>query len=402
MSDGFILSGHQPSFYHPGILAKRLLIDRRASGRASGCAWLVADQDVNEPGLIQFPDLDEHDRLIRRTWHAVPSRPGVPTCMRTMDGIAAPPRVSSKLPPSIQAGLDAMHEALQDAEGTTVAERFAAANEALVRRLVDTSCNVLHASRLSGTAHGRSILERIADDPIRCAECWNEAIRTVPRSARPLQIDLKDPVATEVPTWSVDRASGLRRKGTLGELRSALAEHTPILPRAFLMTAMVRSCGFETMVHGTGGGRYEAVTNQWANDFLGIELPPIETTTATVLLPLEALAPDDRDLPTPDQVRALEHDPWADPGDKQALVEAIRNAPRGSEERRTRYIDLQSERARQQALIGSRLKTMKSGVEAGREALAGRLVGAERSWAWPLHEIDALREALTNPPGKLA
>ena len=396
MSDGTILSGHQPSFYHPGILAKRLLIDARMQDGASGCAWLVADQDVNEPGLIQFPDLDEHDRLIRRTWHAVAPRPGVPTCMRSVDRIAPPPRVSRKLPPSIQEGLDSMHEALEDAGGATVSERFAEANEALLRRLVDTPCRMLHASRLSETEHGRAILERIVEDPIGCAECWNEAIRAVPRSARPLHIDQEDPNAIEVPTWSVDGDTGLRRKGTLGELRRALAEQEPILPRAFLMTAIVRSSGFETMVHGTGGGRYEVVTNQWAARFLGIELPPIVMTTATVLLPLEAFAPAEQDLPTPEQVRALEHDPWPETGHKQVLVEAIRNAPRGSDERRTRYLDLQSERARQQDLIGSRLLEMKAGVEAGREALAGRLVGEERSWAWPLHDIETLREALTN------
>ena len=55
-----MLSGHQPSFHHPGILAKRLRIDRRAAAAGTDCTWLVADQDINEPGLIGFPDLDGH------------------------------------------------------------------------------------------------------------------------------------------------------------------------------------------------------------------------------------------------------------------------------------------------------------------------------------------------------
>ena len=57
-----ISSGHQPGFHHPGILAKRIALAKEAASRGGGSAWLVADQDIDDPEVIRYPDLDEQER----------------------------------------------------------------------------------------------------------------------------------------------------------------------------------------------------------------------------------------------------------------------------------------------------------------------------------------------------
>jgi hypothetical protein len=313
-----------------------------------------------------------------------------------MGQVTAPPRVSDRLPSSIQDGLDAMHQALIESPGEMVSERFAEANERLFAAWRTVPCRLVHASELSRRPQGRMILDRIVEDPLGCARSWNDAVRIVPRSARALRIDEQDPEATEVPIWTVDPESLHRRPGTLRDLRTALAGEEPILPRAFLMTTMIRSDGFETMVHGTGGGRYEPVTDHWARTFLGLELPPIEVATATVRLPLEALLPAAPQAPTPEEIRRLEHDPWPSPDHKRALLARIDAAEHGSSERQRRYVEMQAERTREQAVIAGRLQEMRTRFEATSATRTRQAIGEDRTWAWPLHDPSTLEFALSS------
>ena len=93
-----------------------------------------------------------------------------------------------------------------------------------------------------------------------CAKIWNAAVALVPRSARPLRMDSNDPQRTEVPFWRVDEDDHRRTTATVADLHRSLKHDTPLLPKAFLMTAIVRSDDCLEMIHGTGGGRYEVVT----------------------------------------------------------------------------------------------------------------------------------------------
>ena len=394
MPAGDILSGHQPCFYHPGILAKRCALEELARRDEVGCSWLVVDQDVNEPGSIEFPDLDDRGRLTRRLWRALPSAPGVPTCHRRVTTITPPPRVSKKLPGSIQDGLDRMHQALVEAAGDTVSERVAAANESLLADWFQTPCRLIRASTLLETEHARDLLEHIRSEPIECARLWNEAVRAVPRSARELRVNTRSLEETEVPVWSIDPNDGTRRPGLLRDLTEALKGDRVILPRAFLMTAIVRSAGYRVMIHGTGGGRYEAVTDQWARTFLGLELAPIMVVSATVTLPLGACTPDASLLPAPGALRRLEHDPWPDTTHKRGLVEAIAKAPPGSVLRRRLYAELHEARLEQAAAISERIQQLKDATTDLGEAMKSRDLAGDRTWPWPRHEPHRLQESL--------
>ena len=148
------------------------------------------------------------------------------------------------------------------------------------------------------------------------------------------------------------------------------------------------------MIHGTGGERYEAVTDQWAREFLNLELAPIAVVTATVILPLEAFVPDVSGLPEPGALRRLEHDPWQDPIHKQSLVDAITRAPRGSSLRRKLYLDLQEQRLEQVGSISHRLQSLSNQTNQASEAMRSRDHAQDRTWPWPLHETSLLQKTL--------
>ena len=90
-----ITSGHQPGFHHPGILAKRFALDSAATPASGDALWLVADQDIDDPEVIRYPDLDEEGRLVARSWRLLPSRRGMPTALRPWGTTTPPPRILS-------------------------------------------------------------------------------------------------------------------------------------------------------------------------------------------------------------------------------------------------------------------------------------------------------------------
>ena len=332
-------SGHQPGFHHPGILAKRLALDAEATESNADPVWLVADQDVNEPEVIRYPDLDPGGRLVSRSWRLRPVVKGVPTCMRAWGPITPPPSVSGDLPRSVRNGLVSIHDALESVEGGTVADRFHAAEELLLEGFTRNRTRFVRASELPDSEAGRSVLHRVLEDPVECARRWNEGLELVPRAGRRLEIDERNPLRTEAPVWLLGE-DGSRRRAGAGEVAQALSSGDPILPRAFLMTTMFRSMTGASMIHGTGAGRYERVTEYWAGEFLELRLPDIRVVSRDLRLPLEELLPPLESDPDRDELRELQHDPWDEPRTKQDWIQRIRAAPRGSRERRDLYLGM--------------------------------------------------------------
>ena len=226
MCAALILSGHQASVYHPGILAKRIELNKRASATGAQAQWLLADQDLNDAEVIRYPDIDTNGRLCIRRWRLCTADARVPTCARPMNVVEQAPRVSSALPGSIQQGLDAIERAVADAPGTTVATRISAANEALLDMLPTVELH--RASTMTDSTAARPFLERIADDPISCAQAWNRALLAAPRAARALRIAAGDPARTEVPLWTLDQ-NNRRQRATARDLREFLAGGAPLL-----------------------------------------------------------------------------------------------------------------------------------------------------------------------------
>ena len=396
MSRQTLLCGHQPGFHHPGVLAKRIMQHDRCLSEGLQPSWIIVDQDTGDPGAIRFPDLDDRGRLIERTWHAVAHAPDHPTGTTDWpNALTEPPVVSSAMPESVHRGLHDMHRALQDAEGDTLAERFHDAHERLLQsrlpELVGPPPAILRGTTILETEAGGRILSSILEAPEACTRAWNDAGRLVPGAARALRIDFDDPDRTEVPCWTLDD-SGRRMPATVDHLKRHQTGDCVIHPRAFLMTAVIRSTSPHPMIHGMGGERYEQVTDRWAKAFLGIQLPPISVCTADLRLPLEAPDSDTSELDPHEAIRRLEHDPWPAETTKIDLAEAIRLAPRRSPERRRLFDEMQTRLRAARGDLQPRLDALREEAMLQGDRSRQRRVASERTWPWPLYENEAILE----------
>ncbi|VAX42420.1 hypothetical protein MNBD_PLANCTO03-650, partial [hydrothermal vent metagenome] len=50
-----VMGGHQPGFWHPGILAKWFAVEAFAARAGAGAAWVVVDQSPGAGTTIQYP-----------------------------------------------------------------------------------------------------------------------------------------------------------------------------------------------------------------------------------------------------------------------------------------------------------------------------------------------------------
>ncbi|MGA0174238.1 MAG: hypothetical protein ACO3NL_11445, partial [Phycisphaerales bacterium] len=232
------------------------------------------------------------------------------------------------------------------------------------------------------------LLDAIADDPRRCAETFNEALRLDPRAARPLEI-ADDRI--EVPLWSIawerprervhlDRREPARtRRERLAE--GANAAPSRLAPRGLLMTGLVRLVA-DLFIHGRGGWRYDRVTERWFAHWLGERLSPMAMATADWRLPFGAEVPSYGDL------RRRWHDPQREDvaGPSEAKLRALRTIaaePRGSSARREAF------RTMHRQLDADRRAARIAGPPGREEEPAA--VAASREWAFPLHDPGSMQ-----------
>lgn len=387
-----VMTGHQAGVWHPGILAKWLIADETARADDAAVAALVVDQDVNEAGRIAYPTLGP-DGSLRVA--SLPARPAAAAAAPT--GLLPPTRLDAPAAPpvaDIAERLERIRAAVDlETRAPNLALQMSLANSQLLRERFPAMAPVANvaASALLRTPIGERLLGAMQRDPAACAAAYNQALAADPRVARPLGPD-------ELPLWRlVADPRAPRREPVRGkDLSGALA------PRAMLMTAIARIALGDLFVHGTGGGRYERVTEVWLGRWLGVDpdalVAPMAVATATVRLPLEgrlAAGP----ITTAADLRRAAFDPDAAEGAdgpsaaKRRLLAAIDAAPRRSGERRAAYRAMLAHLDERRRATATRLEVMRDAVAASRALAASIDVARSRTWPWPLHD-DATLTAL--------
>lgn len=397
-----VMSGHQCAIHHPGILAKRLAASAFAGKAGAAGAWLWVDQDDNNPTRIDLPTKSPDGRLARRTWtlDARPTPAGTPTGSRAaLDRVARP----DFEPIGVREGaVETIAQTIERFAGEgSLARQFAAANEALLRDALEGEAPIaaaVFAGSLHATEAFASLVDRMADDPRACVSAYNEAAAAHAEAAiRPLIANEKSG-RFELPLWRV-RAGEPRMPVFAGQLKGI--EPDQLAPRALLMTGLVRMLGCDLFIHGTGGGRYDRVTEAWFKSWLGAELAPAVVVSADLRLAL-AGGP----IPTEAEVaeaRQRAHKAKHDPslvGDNAAAarkaellreMEACKAA--GGDPAplyREMHAALDAHRSENAAAI-ERLETEAEQLAA---ALEGAAVASVRDWAFAFYErrrIEALR-----------
>lgn len=400
-ADGrLVMTGHQCSIWHAGILAKYLACDALIPNQFDHAAWLWVDQDTDETHTLRVP-VTENGTLNAAAWALKrPSAGDIAAC--NAPAFAPAPFAGQPALAQVRDGVErisaslAAHQAEQNA-----ARQCAAALTELMAPLVAERPAVF-ASGFMGTSLGALLVERMLADPRGCARAYNRAAAGTP-AARVLP--LADPEReddVELPLWLL--APGAPRvRVTARRLREhtrpgggAPAGTIPA-PRALLMTGMARLAACDLFIHGTGGGIYDTITERWFKEWLDAELAPTRVVTADLYLPLPAPQISEREARHARWRAAhARHDPSM-LGDAAAAAEKARllaliHAAKASGER-----PLPHYRAMHEALAKARerhrpeLEALDTTALAAEAALAQSQLARDRTWAFPFHTHDALR-----------
>ena len=408
--DPIVMSGHQAEFWHPGILAKyfammaaaELVPDARA-------AWVVVDQDTNDPATIRYPKRAASAGLVRGTWHVPIGSAGGPLPEVPTAHLAplSPPRDLDLLVRELQPATEGVAGGIRriafllhdEAKGTSAAEQVGAAVWAALRDITAPapahSPLLLFATRLNTTDLFAAWVQRMREDPGTCASAYNGAVAAHPHARiRPLEVAAG---RCELPLWRVQAGHARRRifaEGLADIPREQLA------PRALLMTALLRAGACDLFIHGLGGAVYDQVTEHWMAAWQpGVALAPTAVATATRLLRFSG-----DPAPSPQTIaRAawLAHSARHDPAvlgdttaaeEKRLLVLNIARAREAGHHPRPLYLELhhllESVRRRHSAA----LRTLDDEAAALRARRAEAGVAFDRAWPFPLYDAAQLKQ----------
>ena len=386
-----VMTGHQPVFWHAGILAKYLAAEVIAE-RIGGCAvWCVPDQDVVEPGRVRRP--------VRRVGGVPAHGPGLwdvheHDLLRWADGLGTTP--AGARPPGEPIGVapdgfasivDLLHA--HRGEPTAAKQVWSAHKRVLGARMgTTTDASTIFATELGATTLFGRLHEMMRDDPVSCAAAYNAAV-----SAHPVAgvRELVCGERVELPLWHLSRGEP-RRVVYADELRDAAPG--ALAPRGLLFTGMLRAAGCELFLHGTGGGEYDKVTACWFGEWIGEPLAPAGVVSATARLGLGVPEVDKTDL-----LGAIwrAHHARHSPGmlgdnradaEKSAMIRRIRTAARG--ERRALFDELHGLLGRVRTERAEEIAALDREVETIRAALADARIARDREWPWMLHADETL------------
>lgn len=393
-----LMTGHQPGFWHPGILAKYLAVDALGEAQGAGVAWVVVDQDEADVGAIEVP---------RRRDDGVWERSVVRLLGQPAPGEAAcvlPARTpgdwpAEGLPSVVRSGLARARERLAANSGAeSLAEQGA-------RACLDALCDVLPdrplvvASRLLDVDECRELTNRLQDDAAQAVRTYNEAVRAHPASGMTLLEDR--PGRKELPLWRITPGGG-RGRVRVGEL--APEARDTIAPRALWMTLLLRRFACDLFVHGMGGWRYDRVMEAWAREWLAEAIAPMTLASASVRLEFGISEPLEeseiaRRIWTAHHAR---HSPSlggrADvEARKRELVREIGALRERGEDASGAYSTLMGLLDSYRADAREPLEMLRRDADAARQRSGESALAVDRTWASVLHpseSLRALREAI--------
>jgi len=389
-------AGHQAEFWHAGILVKALALDAARRAWNVDVAWLVVDQDANDPLGVRFPVATASDSFETRTWRMGSASTAWVGGARAV----TPTRPDTRGAPDFVArGLGRIASAMRaTGDAPSLAEQVARAGNRLLEGLIDPP-RLVFASAMARTTLFGELVDRMARDPEGCVRSYNEAAARHPDAGvRPLALG---PGRVELPLWGLD--AGAPRTPVLASDLVGV-DRARLAPRALLMTGLMRLAGCELFIHGTGGAGpegesgYEAVTDDWLDRWLGRRpSAPAVLATSTLLLPLTEGPLPCAARATQDIARAhrARHSP-ALVGDEEgerhrrALVDRIEAAPQGSSRRAELFRELHDWLGEHRRRNAARLEELDRRAEEARRALAGTSVLCDRAWAFPLHPRESL------------
>lgn len=323
----FILAGHQPELFHPGVWFKNFALSAIARRRAAVAINLVVDNDLCGATSVRVPSLRSghlasstvafdqplaqiipfEQRWIRdrETFDAFPRR-----LVEQLAGLVDEPAVLRLWPLAQQA---ADHCA-------NVGCSLAQARHALEGELGLQTLELPLSSACRSYAFAAFILNLLAELP-RLHQCYNESLREyrlahrIRSQAHPVpRLDQADGWF-EIPLWIYgdqdprrqpawarligdqleigDRdqrhlmiTAELNSEAAVEQLLAGMGHNFKLRPRALMTTMYARLILSDLFLHGIGGAKYDQLGDMIVRRFFNIQPPAYAVLSATVLLPV--------------------------------------------------------------------------------------------------------------------
>ena len=337
-----VMTGHQPELYHPGVWVKDFLVDRLAEETGALGLDLVVDTDSAAPVALRVPCLHDGVRecevvLAEGDARAAYAQQPVPSeSVREVFRARGTTLLEALPAPALRRHFGSFCDALDAAAGD--AEHLGALMTAARRRYeapAGTRYLEVLASEQSCLPSFRAFAAMLLVDARRFRSVMNEALaeyrlRTGARSvAQPFPDLGEEDGRVEAPFWLL--ADGRRRAVSVDVRGTLHAEDEPIAdlgatqesalvalktadlllaPKALTLTLFQRLFIADLFVHGTGGGRYDRVTDAVIVAYFGVEPPPFAVASMTLLLPLGGHVVTDEDVAEAERrLSRFEHNP---------------------------------------------------------------------------------------------
>lgn len=332
-----VVVGHQPEFFHAGVLAKFIAGNCVATQVGGALVHLVVDHHFGTSGAIDTPS-EEGASLTTSVLQ-----------IATLDATCSmkdQPRVTP-----VQGTV--FTDALANARGKNAAMQFANATDVLMSPYA-TVAHCIAGTSLLKTTLGQALISYMQKDPGACISAYNHAVsQIVDCGIAPLE-------SKELPLWQ-----GVHNEPFAGD-------SDDLRPRALLLTLLARLVIGDLFVHGTGGYSYDAVMELWAKDWLGVS--PCEKVMATADVRLKF------NLRTIEEERRLYFNP------PKHMLQAIEGAPYQSAEKQLHFLALHKflEQTGQKPVVQEIKKAWK--------------IANRRDWAFPLYgssQLMQLKDSIT-------
>ncbi len=328
----WILSGHQPELFHPGVWLKNFVLDRMAKTTQGIAINFIVDQDLCHSVSIKTPHYSSSDQL---RVESIPWDNAARGVAWELHHIAAPD-IFQKFPEQIRKNLktvdidpmvDHIWELInsQTMPHQSIGTLFANARHQVEKQhglanhetpsgtLAKMSSFwklVLHlayqrsefhhvhqaalehyrlAHRIRSTAHPVPSLQRTGDYfeiPLWCYTIGQPRRRPVYVKINPTSIEITD-LADVTISWprSTSEEVVIQRLTQLQDREGIF-----LRPRALLTTMFLRLCLADWFVHGIGGGKYDQLNDRIIAAFFNMQPPKFSVISGTAFLPISTAA----------------------------------------------------------------------------------------------------------------
>jgi len=425
-----IATGHQPTLWHPGILAKDLAAAAYAKHVGGSTLHVVVEHNPLSPLAIDLPTQQGKTLGTRRL--KLDSRPDAATLppsrlkplevQRVIQQIGDA-EAASRDAPGMQTGLDRIAYAYAQAgEAVHLADQTSAVLAELMRPYAGDIPTLPTSALVT-----ERFVERLLADPVECVRCYNRAALAYPDAGiRPLYIG-RDVV--EVPLWAQGDALSMPAYIDLGDSKrpelftqattagQTLDLTTPdalkrLRPRAITLSAIMRSEHCDLFIHGSGGAVYDQVTERWWHDWVNEPLAPMAVVSADVMLDFDAPTATRDDLRQ--AVWFDHHLPFnvdrytqqADErervlvGEKRELLDQM-NDDRDKRRRAKSFAKVHAINAELRERHADQLRHAHARAQDAKLGMANAKVAARRDWCFALYPdqaLESLRQALADFP----